>query len=209
MCPRGVAVLDERPTIFIVDADVSALSNYRQDLCNLMACFKTFTSARAFLENYSPSSSQCLICDFQDPDLGGLQVQKTLAEKGSNLPIIFVSAHSHVACVVEAIKGGAFDFLERPVNSVNLLQKVKSALEHSRKLYAENCDTYARKAKLALLSRRERQIADQVALGLSSREISEMLALSVRTVENHRARIVQKLGITSTVDLVRLLVLSK
>jgi two-component system, LuxR family, response regulator FixJ len=202
-------VPDKRPTIFIVDADISALSNYRQDLCNLMASFRTFTSARAFLEDYSPSPNQCLICDFQDPDIGGLQVQKSLAETGSNLPIIFVSAHSHVASVVEAIKGGAFDFLERPVDGVNLLHKVKSALEHSRKLYVENRDAYARKTKLALLSRRERQIAEQVVLGLSSREISAMFALSVRTVENHRARIVQKLGITSTVDLVRLLVLSK
>jgi two-component system, LuxR family, response regulator FixJ len=202
-------VLDKRPTIFIVDADVSALSNYRQDLCNLMASFKTFTSARTFLENYTPSCNQCLICDFQDADLGGLQVQKSLAETGSNLPIIFVSAQSHIASVVEAIKGGAFDFLERPVSGVNLLHKVKGALEHSRKLCVENRDSRARKAKLALLSRREKQIAEQVAAGLSSREISTMLALSVRTVENHRARIVQKLGIASTVDLVRLLVLSK
>jgi two-component system, LuxR family, response regulator FixJ len=202
-------VLDERPTIFIVDDDVSALSNYRQNLCNLMASCRAFTSARDFLENYSPSSSQCLICNFQLPDLGGLQVQKALAEIGSNLPIIFVSAQVHVASVVEAIKGGAFDFLERPVNAVNLLQKVKGALEHSRRIYTENRESYARKAKLAQLTHRERQIAEQVALGLSSREISAILELSVRTVENHRARIVQKLGIASTVDLVRLLVLSQ
>jgi two-component system, LuxR family, response regulator FixJ len=202
-------VLDERPTVFIVDADVSALSNYRQNLCNLMASFRAYTSARDFLENYSPGSSQCLICNFHLPDLCGIQVQKALAEVGSNLPIIFVSAQVHVASVVEAIKAGAFDFLERPINGVNLLQKVKGALEHSRKLYSENRDAYARKAKLALLSRRERQIAEQVALGLSSREISTLLELSTRTVENHRARIVQKLGIASTVDLVRLLVLSQ
>jgi FixJ family two-component response regulator len=109
-----------------------------------------------------------------------------------------------VHSAVEAIKKGAFDFLEKPVHGSVLLEKVQGALARSRELYAERLERVARDARLSLLTPKERRVAELVVAGKSSPKIAEDLGISVRTVENHRARLMQKLHVDSTVDLVKL-----
>jgi two-component system, LuxR family, response regulator FixJ len=193
------------PTIYLVDDDELALWLYRRLLGPSDATLKMFTSPRDFLDAYVPGYNQCLICDLNMPDLSGLDVQRKLVETGATLPIIFVSAYSTVPAVVEAIQGGAFDFLEKPVDASVLLQKVDRALEHSRHMQDVHVRNAEREAKIASLTKKERQIAERVVAGRSSREISEELGISVRTVENHRARILEKLQIRSSVELVHML----
>jgi FixJ family two-component response regulator len=138
------------------------------------------------------------------PEIGGLEVQRQLLCKGTTLPIIFVSGYAEISSAVEALKLGAFDFLEKPVNGALLVEKVQAALVKSRELHAQRMGQATREARLALLTDKERQVCKLVVAGQSSREIAETLDLSARTVENHRARIMEKLHISSTVDLVKL-----
>lgn len=191
-------------TIYIVDDDDLVLWLYQELLRGVALSFKVFTCARAFLDSYSPGPYECLICDLRMPQTGGLDLQRELVAAGACLPIIFVSAYSEVSAVVEAIKAGAFDFLEKPVDGIQLREKVAKALEYSRGLHLERMRRAARAARVAQLTLKERQIVNLVVAGRSSREISSELGISTRTVENHRARISEKLHVGSTVELVRL-----
>lgn len=195
---------DVRPIVYIIDDDDIVLWMFQEFLQGIGAHFRPFSSARSFLDVYRPSPCECLICDVRMPEIGGLQVQNALLEKGSHLPIIFVSGYAEVHAAVEAIKKGAFDFLEKPVNGSLLVEKVRGALARSRDLYGERLARTARDARIALLTPKERQIAELVVAGKSSPQIAVELGISVRTVENHRARAMDKLHVESTVDLVKL-----
>ena len=193
-----------RPIVYIIDDDDIVLWMFREFLQGIGAEIRTYSSARAFLDGYQPGPHECLICDLRMPEIGGLEVQRLLLEKGSRLPIILVSGYPEVHSAVEAIKKGAFDFLEKPVNGGLLVEKVQSALVRSRQMYAEFLEKQAREARLALLTPKERQIAEMVVEGKTSPRIAEALDISVRTVENHRARLMEKLHVESTVELVKL-----
>jgi two-component system, LuxR family, response regulator FixJ len=193
-----------KPIVYIVDDDDIVLWMFREFLDGIGADFQTFGSADAFLKSYTPGPCECLISDLRMPEIGGLEIQRQLLDKGASLPIIFVSGYPEVSAAVQAIKQGAFDFLEKHVNGGLLREKVQSALARSRELHAERLDRGAREARVSLLTPKEREIVDQVVLGKSSRQISDELGISVRTVENHRARIMAKLHVDSAMDLVKL-----
>jgi len=190
--------------VYIIDDDDIALWMFEEFLHGIGAQIKTFSSAQTFLDAYRAGPHECLVCDLKMPEIGGLEVQRLLLEKGSRLPIILVSGYPEVHSAVEAIKKGAFDFLEKPVDGALLVEKVQSALTRSRQLHAEEMIVAARQARFSSLTPKERQIADLVIAGKSSPKIAEDLEISVRTVENHRARLMEKLHVTSTVELVRL-----
>ena len=193
-----------KPIIYIIDDDEIVLWMFQEFLQGIGAEIRAYNSARAFLDAYHPGPNECLVCDLRMPDIGGLEVQRQLLEKRTCLPIILVSAYPEVHSAVEAIKKGAFDFLEKPVNGGVLVEKVQSALARSREMHAAQVASRVREARLALLTPKERQIAELVVAGKSSPKIAETLGLSVRTVENHRARVMEKLHVESTVELVKL-----
>ena len=193
-----------KPIIYIIDDDEIVLWMFQEFLQGIGADIRAYNSARAFLDAYHAGPNECLVCDLRMPDIGGLEVQRQLLEKRACLPIILVSAYPEVHSAVEAIKKGAFDFLEKPVNGGVLVEKVQSALARSREMHAAQVASRVREARLALLTPKERQIAELVVAGKSSPKIAETLGLSVRTVENHRARVMEKLHVESTVELVKL-----
>jgi len=193
-----------RPTIYIIDDDDIILWMFKELLQGIGAEIRTFTSARLFLDAYHPGPHECLICDLRMPEIGGLEVQQQLLDKGSHLPMILVSGYSEVPSAVEAIKKGAFDFLEKPVDGALLVAKVQSALVRSRQLHAAHLAQVTREARLALLTPKEREIAERVAAGKSSPKIAQDLNISVRTVENHRARLMEKLHVESIAELVKM-----
>jgi two-component system, LuxR family, response regulator FixJ len=197
-------VSDASAIVYIIDDDEIILMMFQEFLQGIGATFRTHSSARAFLDAYRPSPCECLVCDVRMPEIGGLQVQRELLEKGSELPIIFVSGYAEVPAAVEAMRRGAFDFLEKPVSGSVLVEKVQEALARSRSVHTERLRRAAREARLALLTPKERQIAELVVSGKSSPTIARELQISVRTVENHRARVMEKLHVTSAVDLVKL-----
>ena len=190
--------------VYIIDDDDIALWMFEEFLHGIDAEIRSFSSARTFLEAYRAGPRECLVCDLKMPEIGGLEVQRQLLKKGSRLPIILVSGYPEVHSAVEAIKKGAFDFLEKPVDGALLVEKVQSALQRSAELHAEEVAEALRSARLSLLTPKERQIAELVVAGKSSPRIAEELEISVRTVENHRARLMEKLDVASAVELVRL-----
>ncbi len=195
-----------RPVIHVVDDDDIVLWMFRELLRDVDAEIRTFTSAQAFLDSYHPVPCECLLCDLRMPEMDGLAVPQHLLEKGSFLPVILVSGYADVPCAVEAIKKGAFDFLEKPVDGALLVAKVSSALARCRQLHTEHLERVTREARLALLTPKEREIAERVVAGKSSPRIAQELDISVRTVENHRARLMEKLHVESVAELVRMFV---
>ena len=193
-------------TVYIVDDDDIILWTLKELVQSIGARVLTFTSAKEFLAAYSPSPCECVISDVRMPEIGGLQVQRLLMSTGAPPPIIFITSHSEISAAVEAMKAGAFDFVEKPVNGHLLIEKVQAALAHSRTLHKERLNQSSKQARLDLLTPKERSIVDLVIQGQSSREIATALDISVRTVENHRARIMDKLHIASAVELVKLFV---
>ena len=192
-------------TVYIVDDDEIILWTLKELIQDVGANIHTFTSAADFLDAYVPNGlAECLLCDLRMPSISGVEVQNRLLDKGANLPIIFVSGHGEVKVAVELLKKGAFDFLEKPVSGNELVHKVQLALAHSRELKKTQLERSIIDARMAMLTPKERQIVKLVVDGMSSQKIATELNLSPRTVENHRARIMDKLHIHSTVELVKL-----
>lgn len=190
--------------VYLLDDDHSVLTM----LCGLVETIgvesRPFSSAQAFLAGYSPSPCECLVSDVRMPDMGGLELQRTLVSRGATLPIIFITGYAEVGAAVEAMKNGAFDFIEKPFGAQDLIDKVQRALVRSSELNLAKRRQSATQARLDLLTPKEREVVDLVVKGRSSREISATLGISVRTVENHRAHIMEKLHVGSTVELVKL-----
>lgn len=192
-------------SVYLIDDDAFILQVHAQLLGSIGLDVHCFTSPRAFLEQYFPRPCECILSDLRMPEMGGLQLQEELLARGLDTPIIFITGHADVATAVEAMRRGAFDYVEKPVHGQHLLDRVNAALALSRERHHERMQRQTREARLALLTAQERKIAQWVVQGRSSREIAELTELSVRTVENHRARLMDKLHVTSVVELVRLL----
>ncbi|WP_153110955.1 response regulator transcription factor [Propionivibrio limicola] len=191
-------------TVYVVDDDPTMRKLLKVMVATIGIDAQTFGLAREFLSAYRPMPCECLLCDIRMPEIDGMELQRLLATMNATLPIIFLTGFAEVQMAVEAMKLGAFDFIEKPFSAQALLGKIQSALEASRVLHAERLKNEAVNARKELLTPRERSVVEQVVDGKSSREISELLGLSVRTVENHRTRIMEKLHVDSTVDLIKL-----
>ena len=191
-------------TVYVVDDDPAVLRMLEAMIATLGVEVRVYASAREFLDQYRPAPIACLVCDLRMPDIDGVELQKRLKAVGAPLPMIFLTGFAEVSVAVEAMRQGALDFLEKPFSAQALLAKIQSGLDNSKSQYAQWREDQARQARVALLTPRERMIARLVVDAKSSREISEMLHVSVRTVENHRTRILEKLHVDSTVELVKL-----
>lgn len=190
--------------VYIIDDDDIILWTLKELVQSIGVQVHTYASAKAFLNNYSASPCECVITDVRMPEIGGLQVQRMLMSTSAPPPIIFVTSHSEISAAVEAMKAGAFDFVEKPINGHELIEKVQAALQRSKELHRERLAQSTRQARLELLTPKEREVVELVVQGKSSRDIADTLEISVRTVENHRARIMEKLHISSIVELVKL-----
>ena len=191
-------------TVYLVDDDPAILRMLQALVASIGVNAQAFTTAREFLAAYRPLPCACILCDVRMPDIDGLKLQSELTTRDAAPPIIFITGFAEVSIAVEAMKRGAFDFVEKPFSAQQLLGKVQLALERSRVQYAEWAARQATEARLALLTPRERSVVAYVKSGKSSREIAELLNISSRTVENHRTRIMQKLHVESTVEMVNL-----
>lgn len=191
-------------TVFIVDDDAGIRQSVGMLLKSVGIETASFENPSAFLKA-DLEKAGCVLLDVRMPEMSGIEVQRRLADEGSGVPVIFMTGHGDVGMAVRAMRQGAFDFLEKPIEDQVLIDSVLEALA----VDDERRRTLAQKRSamdlVSRLTRREREIAGLLAQGGSTRGIAEQLELSVRTVEGYRSRIMMKLEITSLAQLVRLL----
>ena len=197
------------PTVYVVDDD----SSTRELLAWLMKRndlpVQAFPDARAFLAAYRPGDPGCLVLDLDMPGMGGLELQQYLKEQGVLLPLIFVSGRADVPKAVRAVREGAIDFIEKPFDYRRVVDLVRECLARDTQARAARGQRQEVLSRLAQLTQREREVMDLVVAGCTNREIGEQLAISVKTVEAHRARIMEKLAVGSVAELVQAVVAAR
>lgn len=202
--------LRNEPLVYVVDDDEAVRDALKMLLCAAGLQVEVHPSAASFLKSCRPGQSGCLVLDVRMPGMSGLALQDELGKRRFTMPIVFLTGHADVPMAVRALKQGAYDFIEKPLDSQRLVLAVMNALRfdaeqrsRNRRLRVEenNGDVAER---LAALSEREREVLDQVLQGRQTRDIAEALAISVKTVEFHRARIRDKLGVASLAELFKL-----
>jgi len=191
-------------TVFIVEDDAAV----RDSLGLLLGLqgFRTqsFSCAEDFLRIYQPSWAGCLLLDVRMPGMNGLELQESLRRQGLALPVIIMTAHGDITTVRTALKSGAVDFLEKPVDPAALLAAVRAALDADAARRRAGMEAEGARQRLSVLTARERQVMELVAKGCHNREIAETLGISPRTVEVHKARVMEKLQVQSVPELVRI-----
>jgi two-component system response regulator FixJ len=194
----------QSPTVHVVDDDAAVRDSLRVLLesADLSVC--TYESATAFLEALSSLGPGCVLTDVRMPGLDGLELQRRLTANGVRLPVIVMTGHADVPIAVEALKAGAADFLEKPFDDMQLLEAVRGALAVSQRTQDEAAATAHIAARLASLTPREREVLDKLVAGQPNKTIAYDLGSSPRTVEVHRARIMEKMGVRSLAELVRM-----
>jgi RNA polymerase sigma factor (sigma-70 family) len=195
---------EEQPTVFVVDDDRSVGYSIELLLRSVGIQARTFLSAQEFLLAYEPGIHGCLVLDVRMPGMSGIELQDHLGEMGSTLPIIFVTAHGDVPMAVDAMKAGAVDFIQKPFRDQDLLDKVTQALDLSARTHAEQAEVAEIQGRLASLTPRETEVMELVVAGKPNKKIARALGISQRTVEIHRARVMEKMKVRSVSILVQL-----
>ncbi|MBK9519761.1 MAG: response regulator transcription factor [Anaeromyxobacter sp.] len=166
---------------------------------------RTWASAEAFLAGHDPAAPGCLVLDIRMEGMSGIELFDALRAVGSTLPVIFLTGHGDVPLAVAALKKGAFDFVEKPSNDNQLVDLVIEALRRDLAGRSEKAAEAGIAARLESLTSREREVMAEVLAGLPNKAIADSLGLAVRTVEVHRARLFEKMGVRSAVELSRVL----
>ena len=196
--------LPPSPTVFVVDDDAAIRKAVSRLLRSAGIAVTVFESPREFLAQYDPNTPGCLVLDLAMPGFNGLQLQTVLGERGSILPIIFLSGHGDVSKSVQAMKGGAFDFLTKPVNAKNLLPAIRAAIERGAVARREQAELSEIRARLDTLTPREREVLKHVASGKLNKQVAGDLGITEATVKMHRARVIAKMKVQSVAELARL-----
>ena len=194
-------------TVFVVDDDAAVRQGLRFMLRVAEYDVEAFPSARSFLENYDPRRGGCLLLDVQMPQMTGLDLQQQLNVRGWRIPVIFITGHGTVPLAIAAMKAGAFDFIEKPLREDLLLESIERALRWNDRAYEERLERATLQVRMAALTPREREVFELVAAGEPNKVIARHLGISFRTVELHRAHIVEKLHARSLSDLIRMAII--
>jgi FixJ family two-component response regulator len=195
---------ERSPVISVVDDDVAARSSLRLLLKSLGLAATAYESAAAFLAGYDPEQPGCLLLDIRMPGMSGLELQEELNQRGTLAPIIFITGHGDVAMAVEAMQHGAFDFLQKPFRDQELLDRVQRAIAKDRSIREQLRGHKALRLRLDSLTAREHDVLDLVTGGAPNKVIAYKLGISQRTVEIHRARVMEKMSADSLAHLVHL-----
>ena len=195
---------DPEGTVFLIDDDPGV-----RDALALLLSLKgmstqLFATADSFIENYQPERAGCVLTDLRMPGMTGLELQAALSQRNIDVPLVVLTAHGDVATARAALKNGAFDFLEKPVDDALLVEVLRNALRVDRDRRSTASIRSAADVRLARLTAREREILDLLAAGHQNREIAAQLDISPRTVEVHKARIMEKLDCHSLAELIRM-----
>ena len=190
-------------TIFVVDDDKAVRDSLSWLISSVGLHVETFGSAQDFLDVYDPTRPGCLLVDVRMPGMSGLELQKRLAENPHCLPVIVVTGHGDVQMAVRAMKDGAFDFIEKPYNDQILLDLVQKAVRECERRRTQVTSHQEIQDLVDTLTPRERQVMDMIVAGNTNKQIAYALDISEKTVEAHRAKVMEKLEASSLADLIR------
>lgn len=191
-------------TVFIIDDDPAVLDSLTLMLEQNDLTVQAFQSAKSFLENYQPEMQGCAIIDLNMPEMDGISLQEELLLKGISLPLIFLTGHGTIPISVKAVKAGAVDFLTKPVTRETLLECIKNAFKECENLLVKHEMYQQSQLLLAKLTAREQDVMWQVLEGHTNKMIAQRLGISHRTVEIHKARLMQKTGTENLLELARI-----
>lgn len=190
-------------TVFIVDDDEAVRDSLRWLLEANGYRVRAFESAESFLAAYDPAAVGVLIVDVRMPGMSGLELQEHLLARQIAIPIVFITGHGDVPMAVSTIKKGAVDFIEKPFNDVDLRVIVANMFEKALEQAAEAANRRDREAMLARLTSREQQVLERIVAGRLNKQIADDLGISIKTVEAHRANIMEKLQVATVADLMK------
>jgi two-component system response regulator FixJ len=197
-------MIERAPVVFIVDDDEAVRSSLRLLLKSVGLTPQAMGSAREFLQKYDAAQPGCLVLDVRMPEMSGLELQEQLNKLGAVIPVIFITGHGDVPMAVEAMQAGAFDFLQKPFRDQDLIDRIQRALEKDRTSRTTLGERTLIRQRLESLTPREREVLNMVAAGKPNKIMAADLGVSQRTVEIHRARVMEKMDATSLAQLVRM-----
>ena len=193
------------PMVMVVDDDSGVRNAMRSLLKSVGLESAQYASAQEFLAAYQPSQPGCLVLDIRMPGMSGLELQQQLNLRGAVIPVIFMTGHGDIPMAVEAMQHGAFDFLQKPFRDQDLLDRIQRAIAKDGELRKSLGEHERIKTHLEALTPREREVLDLLIQGKQNKVIAQELDVSPRTVEIHRARVMEKMNAQSVAELVRMM----
>jgi len=193
-----------QPWVFVVDDDSAMRESLQWLIESVGLRVEVHDSAESFLKSYYPGRSGCLLLDVRMPGMSGLDLQEYLKREEITIPVIIITGHGDVPMAVRAMKMGAVDFIEKPFNDEVLLDAIRHALSIDSRQRGRQAGIAEIAARLAQLTPREHEVMEMVTAGRSNKEIAKLLGVSAKTVEAHRARVMEKMQAGSLAELVRM-----
>lgn len=193
-----------QPTVFVVDDDEALRDSIHWLLESVNLGTRMFSCASDFVASCDPAEEGCLLLDIRMPGMSGMELLEALKYSGISLPAIIITGHGDVPMAVRALKHGAFDFIQKPFNAQELLDRVNAALELDKKNRQRSSEIERRRAYFSTLTERETEVVELLVAGHSSKVIAQKLKISPKTVDIHRANIMRKLNVGSVVEIAQL-----
>lgn len=197
---------EKPPTVFVVDDDEAVRTSLRLLLKSVGLPVETFASGQEFLDQFDPDRAGCLVLDIRMPGISGLELQQHLNERHSIMPVVFITGHGDVPMAVEAMQAGAVDFIQKPFRDQDLIDRINRALEKDKAMRGELRERDEIRRRMSQLTPREHEVLELVTQGKANKVIAGDLNVSQRTVEIHRARVMEKMGAGSLAHLVRMVI---
>jgi len=194
---------DQLPTAYVVDDDESIRTLWRWLMESNGIAVKTFATAAEFIESFRNGGAGCLVLDLKLPGMSGLELQEYLNGRDIEIPIVFVTGHGDVPAAVSALKGGAVDFIQKPFSHREVLAIIANAFQRDAELRDKRARRSRIAGRLATLTEREREVLQRIIEGKPNKIIASELDISVKTVEFHRAKVMEKAGVDSVAELVQ------
>ncbi len=199
-----MSLIPKKGTVYVVDDDEAVRDSLQWLLEGKSYRVRCFDSAESFLSRYDPREVACLIVDIRMGGMTGLELQNRLIEARSPLPVVFITGHGDVPMAVDTMKKGAMDFIQKPFNEDQLVGLVERMLEHARESFSDYQLAINRDALLSKLTLRESQVLERIVAGRLNKQIADDLGISIKTVEAHRANIMEKLSANTVADLLKI-----
>jgi len=198
-----MSLIPKKGNVYVVDDDEAVRDSLQWLLEGKDYRVRCFDSTETFLSRYDPREVACLLVDIRMPGISGLELQDRLVERKSPLPIVFITGHGDVPMAVNTMKKGAMDFIQKPFKEDELVSLVERMLDQARESFSDSLTAANRDALMAKLTTREAQVLERIVAGRLNKQIADDLGISIKTVEAHRANIMEKLNANTVADLLK------